>query len=76
MFLGSKDEAFQNFVKLVTRVERECDDKIVTIRSDHGGKFENKHFMEFCEASGILHQFSTPRTSQQNGVVKRRNKTL
>jgi len=32
--------------------------------------------MEFCEANGILHQFSTPKTPQQNGVVERRNMTL
>jgi len=54
MFLASKDEAFQNFVKLAKRVERERDDRIVVIKSDHGGEFENKHFMEFCEANGIL----------------------
>ena len=32
--------------------------------------------MEFCEANGILHQFSTPRIAQQNGVVERRNRTF
>ena len=76
MFLASKDESFQNFVKLVKRVKREQDERIVAIRSDHGGEFENIHFMEFCEANGILHQFSTPRTPQQNSVVERRNRTL
>ncbi|GJY78599.1 putative ribonuclease H-like domain-containing protein [Tanacetum coccineum] len=31
---------------------------------------------QFCEMKGILRQFSIARTSQQNGVVERRNKTL
>jgi len=55
MFLSSKDKTFQNFVKLAKRVQRELDDKIVSIRSDHGGEFENRSFMEFCEENGIHH---------------------
>nr|GFA61602.1 ribonuclease H-like domain-containing protein [Tanacetum cinerariifolium] len=31
---------------------------------------------QFCEMKGILRQFSIARTPQQNGVAKRRNKTL
>ncbi|GJS68643.1 putative ribonuclease H-like domain-containing protein [Tanacetum coccineum] len=31
---------------------------------------------QFCEMKGILRQFSVARTPQQNGVAKRRNKTL
>src|SRR3978361_198515 len=33
-------------------------------------------FIEFCEERGIDHQFSSPRTTQQNGVVERKNRTL
>lgn len=32
--------------------------------------------MEFCEAKGIIHEFSTPITPKQNGVVERKNRTL
>ena len=45
MFLSLKDEAFQIFVDLAKRIQREQDDKIICIRGDHGGKFENKSFM-------------------------------
>ena len=31
---------------------------------------------EFCKHKGISHQFSSPGTSQQNGVVERKNRTL
>ena len=31
---------------------------------------------EFCEEKGITHEFSAPRTPQQNGVVERKNGTL
>src|SRR5262249_21872120 len=30
----------------------------------------------FCDDNGISHQFSAPRTPQQNGVVERKNRTL
>jgi len=46
------------------------------IRSDHGGEFQNAKFERFCEKHGISHSFSAPRTPQQNGVVKRKNRSL
>lgn len=46
------------------------------VRSDHGGEFENEPFENFCENYGIIHEFSSPRTPHQNGVVKRKNKYL
>ena len=46
------------------------------IHSDHGKEFENKQFEEFCDEVGITHNFSAPRTPQQNGVVERKNRTL
>ncbi|GJR00519.1 retrovirus-related pol polyprotein from transposon TNT 1-94 [Tanacetum coccineum] len=46
-------------------------------RTDHGREFDNEvQFGEFCNANGITHNFSAPRTPQSNGVVERKNKTL
>ena len=50
--------------------------KILKIRIDHGGEFENETFETFCEKHGIIHEFSSPRTPQENGVVERKNRTL
>ena len=47
-----------------------------SIRSDHGGEFQNAKFEKFCEKHGISDSFSTPRTPQQNGVVERKNRSL
>jgi len=49
---------------------------IVSHRSDHGGEFQNESFENFYEENGIHHNFSTPTTHQQNGVVERKNKSL
>jgi len=38
--------------------------KILKVRSDHGGEFENEPFEAFCEKHGIIHDFSSPRTPQ------------
>jgi len=32
--------------------------------------------ISFCKKLGIFHNFSAPRTSQQNGVVERKNRSL
>ena len=50
--------------------------KIISIRSDHGGEFENNEFEIFCDEYGIEHNFSAPRTPQQNVVVERKNRAL
>ena len=44
--------------------------------SDHGREFENSHFDNFYNKHGIRHEFSAPKTPQQNGVVERKNVTL
>jgi transposase InsO family protein len=31
--------------------------------------FENEPIENFCKKLGIIHEFSSPRTPQQNGVV-------
>jgi len=33
-------------------------------------------FEDFCEKYGIIHEFSSPITPQQNEVVERKNRTL
>ena len=32
--------------------------------------------MDYCNEHGLSHNFSAPRTPQQNGVVERKNRTL
>ncbi|GJV00434.1 retrovirus-related pol polyprotein from transposon TNT 1-94 [Tanacetum coccineum] len=44
---------------------------------DHGWEFDNEvQFGAYCDAQDITHNFSAPRTSQSNGVVERKNRTL
>ncbi|WJX61599.1 hypothetical protein P8452_46671 [Trifolium repens] len=75
-FLRVKDDAYDVFNIFCTQVQSEKSLKILKIRSDHGGEFENEPFATFCEDHGIIHEFSAPRTPQQNGVVERKNRSL
>jgi transposase InsO family protein len=54
-------------------VEDENDLKIKFLRSNNGGDFTSKEFMEFCEYHGIKRKFAVARTPQQNGFVERNN---
>ncbi|CAM8963089.1 unnamed protein product [Rhodiola kirilowii] len=76
MFLREKFETVQAFVQLATCLINERRDRgenLLSIRSDHGREFENEKFAQFCDEQGIVHQFSSPITPQQNEVVERRN---
>jgi len=75
-FLKSKDDSYDVFSKFCIQIQSEKELKILKVRSDHGGEFENEPFEIFCEKHGIIYEFSSPRTPQQNGVVERKNRSL
>jgi hypothetical protein len=50
--------------------------RIKKIRSDNRTEFKNSQIEGFLEEEGIKHEFSSPYTPQQNGVVERNNRTL
>ena len=76
LFLATKDETFTMFEIFAKLVQKKFNKEIISIRSDHGQEFENSQFLQFCTTNGIEHNFSAPRTPQQNGVAERKNRTL
>ncbi|GJV39127.1 putative ribonuclease H-like domain-containing protein [Tanacetum coccineum] len=75
-FLATKDETSGILKSFITRVENLIDQKVKVIRCDNGTEFKNKEMDQFCERKGIKREFSVARTSQQNGVAERKNRTL
>jgi hypothetical protein len=58
------------------RAQNEFGLRIKKIRSDNGTEFKNSQIEGFLVEEGIKHEFSSPYTPQQNGVVERKNITL
>jgi len=76
LFLESKSDAFSAFKKLARSLQNTKYIIIGSIRSDHGGEFQNEKFNKFYEKTRIVHNFSAPRTPQQNGAMERKNRSL
>jgi hypothetical protein len=62
--------------KFLKRAQNEFDAKVKKFRSDNSTKFKNIQVEDFLDEEGIKHEFLTPYTPQQNGVAKRKNRTL
>nr|GEX49052.1 putative ribonuclease H-like domain-containing protein [Tanacetum cinerariifolium] len=72
----AKDETSGILKSFITRIENLVDHKVKVIRCDNGNEFKNRDMNQFYEMKGIMRPYSVARTPQQNGVAKRRNKTL
>ncbi|GJV89030.1 putative ribonuclease H-like domain-containing protein [Tanacetum coccineum] len=66
-FLATKDETSGILKAFITGIENQI---------NHRVEFKNKEMNKFCEKKGIKREFSVARTPQQNGVAKRKNRTL
>ncbi|KAL4364247.1 hypothetical protein GQ457_04G014290 [Hibiscus cannabinus] len=75
-FLKQKSEAFGAFKNFKALVEKESGFEIKSLRSDRGGEFTSNEFNDFCKANGIRRPLTVPRSPQQNGVAKRKNRTI
>ncbi|GJU47461.1 retrovirus-related pol polyprotein from transposon TNT 1-94 [Tanacetum coccineum] len=76
-FLKTKPEAFEQFKIFSKKIQNQLGCSIESIRTHHGREFDNEvHIGEFCNANGITHNFSAPRTRQSHGVVERKNRSL
>nr|GEV06782.1 hypothetical protein [Tanacetum cinerariifolium] len=75
-FLRTKDETSSILRNFITEIENLKELKVKISKCDSGGEFKNKEINEFYTKKGIRREFSNARTPQQNGVAKRRNRTL
>ncbi|GJU53577.1 putative ribonuclease H-like domain-containing protein [Tanacetum coccineum] len=75
-FLATRDETSGILKSFITEIENLVDKKVKIIRCNNGTDFKNRVMSEFYEKEGIKKEFSVARTPQQNGVAKRRNRTL
>ncbi|WVZ50371.1 hypothetical protein U9M48_001629 [Paspalum notatum var. saurae] len=74
--LPSKDRAAAAIKEFQARAEAKFGCKLLVLRTDRGGEFTSKEFMEYCAADGVHRQLTAPYSPQQNGIVERRNATV
>lgn len=75
-FLRRKSDAFAAFKEWLAYVEKETGMKLRVFRTDGGGEFIPKEWIQFLKDRGIQHEMTSPYTPEQNGVTERLNQTL
>jgi transposase InsO family protein len=75
-FLQEKSQTQETIKGFLRRAQNEFGLRIKKIRSDNEMEFKNSQIEGFLEDEGIKHEFSSPYTPQQNGVVERKNRTI
>lgn len=83
--LHNKNKALDSFKIFKAEVEKQCGKKITVVRSDRGGEYYGRYtedgqapgpFAKFLQEHGIVAQYTMSGSLDQNGVEKRRNRTL
>ncbi|GJS47204.1 putative ribonuclease H-like domain-containing protein [Tanacetum coccineum] len=75
-FLATKDETSGILKTFITGIENQINHKVKIIRCDNGTEFKNNDMNQFYGMKWIKREFSVARTSQQNEVAERKNRTL
>ena len=57
-------------------VENGSGRKLKILRSDNGGEYTSAEFTAYLKEQGVRHEFTVPKTPQQNGIAERMNRTL
>ena len=71
-----KHEVFGKFVEWKSLVEKLSGYKVKKLRTDNGGEYTSTEFESYLKKEGIEHQYTIPKTPEQNGVSERMNRTL
>ena len=57
-------------------MEHMSDYQLKILRMDNGGEYKSTEFSDYLKAEGIRHEFTVPKTPEQNGLAERLNRTL
>nr|GEY05514.1 retrovirus-related Pol polyprotein from transposon TNT 1-94 [Tanacetum cinerariifolium] len=75
-YVEGLDEASEVIISFIMKTQVNLQLQVQSVRTDNGTEFKNKTLSTFFDEVIISQQFFAARTSQQNGVVERRNRTL
>jgi transposase InsO family protein len=72
-FLQEKSQTQETLKRFLRQAQNEFGLRIKKITSENGMEFKNSQIEGFLE-EGIKHEFSSPYTPQQNGILERENR--
>jgi hypothetical protein len=75
-FMKTKGQVFSRFQEFKSLMENQTGKKIRVLRSNNGGEYTSKEFMDFCAGEGIRRELIVPYNPQQNGVAERKNRAI
>jgi transposase InsO family protein len=75
-FMKTKGHVFSRFQEFKALVENQTGKKIRVLRTDNGGEYTSKEFMDFCAEEGVRRELTVLYNPQQNGVAERKNKAI
>lgn len=74
--IKKKSDVFNTFLVYKARVEKETGLKIIILRSDRGGEYMSKEFLDYLDEHGIQKEMPAAYTPEQNGLAERINRTI
>jgi len=74
--LRNKSDVLPCFVKFKSLVENLFSCSIKQLQTDNGGEYVSTAFKQFTDTHGILHRFTCPYTSEQNGISERKHRHI
>jgi Reverse transcriptase (RNA-dependent DNA polymerase) len=74
--LKCKSDAPAALQRMITAWEVHTGQKCKFLFTDRGGEYVGSVLASWCASKGIVHEFSVPRTPEQNGKAERLNQTL
>ena len=75
-FMQKKDQTFSRFCDFKALTEKESGKKIRALWNENGGEYVSQQFKDFCATEGIKRELTTTHNPQQNGVAKRKNRSI
>jgi hypothetical protein len=75
-FLASKSQVVDLIQQYIIKATTLTQKRVRIIRSDNGSEFRNVAMTHLCQTEGIIQEFSSPRTPEQNGEIERANRTV
>ena len=74
--MKNNSEMFSKFFEFKALVEKDSGKQVKALQSGNGGEYISGKFKYFCSREGIRGELIAPHNRQQNGVAKRKNRTI